>query len=202
MKLYAYRYCPFSRRVRIALAEKGIAFDYVELEPTAPHPPEIAGKTPSPHGVPVLLVRNDLVLFDSTAIVRWLDGAYPHSLTPSALDQIALADGWAGWAPAKLYAPLHELQQGNDAKKSEAKKKLVEALRSAEGIIPASGWLVASMFSRADIAMAPALAILPPDVVSELPEKVRGYIERVKARDSVREICELDTLESRPSWAA
>lgn len=202
MKLYAYRYCPFSRRVRIALAEKGIDFEYVELEPTAPHPPEIAGKTPSSQGVPILLVRDDLVLFDSTAIVRWLDGAYPHSLTPSALDQIGLADGWAGWAPAKLYAPLHPLQQGNDKEKAEAKKKLLEALREADAIFPRDGWLVASMFSRADIAMAPAIAILPSDVVDALPAKVRGYVERVRARPSVRAVCELDEAEERPSRAA
>ena len=202
MKLYAYRLCPFSRRARIALAEKDIAFEYVELEPTAPHPKELAGKTPSSRGVPILVVRDDLVLFDSTAIVRWLDGAYPRSLTPGALDQIAIADCWAGWATSKLYPLLKPLQESDEAKKDEAKKKLVEALRGAEAVFPADGWMVASMFSRAEIAMAPALAILPPDVIAQLPKKVRAYVERLRARPSVREVCELDSLESRASWAA
>ncbi|MEO7092019.1 MAG: glutathione binding-like protein, partial [Polyangiales bacterium] len=118
------------------------------------------------------------------------------------LAQIALADSWAGWAPGKLYAPLKDLMTGDDAAKKAAKKTLVEALREAEAILPEDGWLVASMFSRADIAMAPALAVLPHDVLTKLPAKVRGYVDRLRARPSVREVCELNELESRPSWAA
>jgi glutathione S-transferase len=202
MKLYANRHCPFSRRVRIALVEKQIPYEYVEMSPTAEHPKELLGKTPSSSGTPILYVRDDLVLFDSTAMVRWLDGAYPHSLTPGALEHIAIADCWAGWAPARLYPSLYALTDGDDAAKKRAKRDLVEALRGAEALIPESGWLVASMFSRADIAMAPALAILPRAVMSQLPPRVRAYADRLRARPSVREVCEVQALESRPSWAA
>lgn len=202
MKLYAFRQCPFCRRVRIALAEKNIAFDYVELEPTAPYPAEIAGRTPSSSGVPVLFVRDDLVLFDSTAIVRWLEGAFPQSITPSALDHIALADSWAGWALGKLYSQLHPLQDGDEKAKAKAQKKLVATLQQADAAFPKDGWLVASMFSRGDIALAPALAILPPEVLKQLSSNMKRYIGRLRTRPSVREVCEIDTLESRPSWAA
>lgn len=202
MKLYAYRFCPFSRRARIALAEQGVAFEYVELEPKAEHPPELASKTPSKTGVPVLYVHDEFVLWDSSAIVHWVNSAFPTSLSPSAIEPIALADAWVGWASSKLYPAMKDLFHGDVASRRTAKDSITSALLGADALFPNEDWLLGSMYSHADIAMAPVLAVLPPDVVRRFSPKMQRYIEHLKERPAIREVCELESLEGRPSWAA
>ena len=211
MKLYAHRFCPFSRRVRIALAEKSIDVEYVELDPRAEHPREILGKTPSRTGVPVLAVKDDFVIWDSVAIVGWLDKAYPTSLTPSAMDSIALADGWTAWSSQRLYPAMKSLTPGSplalSAKKQEVEEattKLLSALRDADHLFPADdSWLVGNVFSYADVAMAPALAVLDGAIDTKMTARVRAYVERLRARESIREVCEIDVAHAqRPSKAA
>lgn len=195
MKLYAYRFCPFSRRARIALAELGVDFEYVETDPQETHPEEILGKTPSDTGVPVLAVRDDFVLFDSAAIIFWLDAAYPRSLTPSAREPQALARSWLGWA-ANLYGALEAMMAGDE----DAEGTIIEKLSKLESFISGE-WLVGNEFSIADIALAPVVGMLSTEAIESLPESVRAYVGRVRSRPSVREVLELD-LPERPSRAA
>jgi len=206
MKLYAYRYCPFSRRARIALDEKDVDFENVELEPTAKHPKEILGKTPASRGVPILEVRDDLVIWDSAAILSWLDMAYPSSLLPSTADAMVLAEAWLAWTTGKLYPSMKSLTPGSphandDKARVEAKKQLLDAVREAAPLFPADdGWMIGSTFSQADVAMAPALAVLDESSRAEMPANVRAYVERLRARESIQAVCELD--RDRPSRAA
>lgn len=199
MKLYAYRQCPFSRRVRIALAELDVQFEYVELAPDAPHPAELAGKVPSKSGVPVLFVRDDLVIWDSAAAMFWLDASYPKSLTPSARDPQAIARSWVGWAATKLYPVLHEMETSQASEQG-----LVKALREIEPFLGDGQWLGGSEISIADVSLAPAVAVLSTKAMEALPESVRAYVSKLRSRPSVREVCELDLPESgdRPSKAA
>jgi glutathione S-transferase len=200
MKLYAYRNCPYSRRVRIALAEHDVEYDYVELDPDAPHPEELVGKTPMKKGVPVLLVRDDFVLWDSTAILYWVDSAYPRSLLPSQREPQALAYAWSGFG-MKLYGKMKKVLAGGDDA-AAAEKAIVEALTTMDPVV-GNAWLVGSEISIADVTLAPVVAILSQKAVEKLPEKVRAWAGRVRARPSVREVCESDHTEgSRPSHAA
>lgn len=203
MKLYAYRYCPYSRRVRIALAEEEVEHDYVELAPDAPHPPELRGKTPSDKGVPIFMVRDDFVLWDSTAIIHWVDSAYPRSLLPSQREPAAYARAWQGWAVSKLMSDVDELYGGDARAKAAAEQRIVEKLREIEHMI-GDQWLVGDEFSVADIALAPAIAALSSKALESLPPKVRAYAGRLRSRPSVRNVCELDAPEAteRPSFAA
>jgi hypothetical protein len=51
--------------------------------------------------------------------------------------------------------------------------------------------------------MAPVIAALSSKDLESLPAKVRAYAGRLRARPSVREVCELDLPEQqRPSFAA
>jgi len=212
MTLYAHRYCPFSRRVRIALVEKSIDdVEYVELDPRAEHPREILGKTPSRTGVPVLQVKDDFVIWDSMAILGWLDKAYPASFTPGTMDVIALADGWTAWASSKLYPPMKHLTPGSpltraakDDERRAAESKLLSALRDAAPLFSeGDAWMVGSVFTYADVAMAPALAAVDDAMRAKMPERVRTYAERLRARASIRHVCEIDLAHAdRPSKAA
>lgn len=80
MKLYSGPLSLFSRKVEIALGEKGLAFDRVMVPFTQErgyqpkHPDVLAA---NPKGQVPVLVDGDLTLFDSTLIFEYLEEAYP-----------------------------------------------------------------------------------------------------------------------------
>jgi glutathione S-transferase len=75
--LYHFTLSPFSRRVRLALALKGLE---VELKDGRADPAyfEEAKRHWPLRSVPVLVESDGQALGDSTAIVHYLDGAYPE----------------------------------------------------------------------------------------------------------------------------
>jgi glutathione S-transferase len=78
--LYAGPLSLFSRKVSIALDEKGLEFTE-ELVPFTQErgyqPKHSAVLTHSPKGQVPILADGDLVLFDSTVILEYLEDAYP-----------------------------------------------------------------------------------------------------------------------------
>ena len=80
MKLYSGPLSLFSRKVEIALYEKGIDFERIEVDFTQtegyqPRHPAVLAANPK-RQVPVL-VDGDLTLFDSTVILEYLEDAFP-----------------------------------------------------------------------------------------------------------------------------
>ncbi len=80
MKLYSGPLSLFSRKVEIALREKGLAFEremvpFTQAAGYAPkHPAVLAA---NPKGQVPVLIDGDLTLFDSTLIFEYLEDAYP-----------------------------------------------------------------------------------------------------------------------------
>jgi glutathione S-transferase len=191
MRLYAHRYCPYSRRVRIVLAELALEVEDVELTPKAPHPPALAGKVPFEHGVPVLEVREDLVIWDSAAIVEWLDAAHPGSVMPSTRDEQARARAWVGWA-TQTYPMVKDVVLEKDPdKRAHAERAIAERLAKIEPLFTGE-WLVPPTCSIADLGLGPVVARLSSTTIGSLPTKTRAWAERLIARPSVRKVCELD----------
>src|SRR5262250_1630346 len=80
MKLYSGPLSLFSRKVEIALREKGLAFDremvaFTQAKGYQPKHPAVLAANPK-RQVPVL-IDGDLTLFDSTLIFEYLEDAYP-----------------------------------------------------------------------------------------------------------------------------
>ena len=76
--LYHYWLCPFSRKVRLILAEKKLDFE-LEVEEVWERRPEFMDLNPAGK-VPVLVDLNGTVVVDSMAIAEYLDEAYPDRL--------------------------------------------------------------------------------------------------------------------------
>src|ERR1700741_3046942 len=80
MKLYSGPLSLFSRKVELALGEKGLKFERVMVPFTQErgyqpkHPDVLAA---NPKGQVPVLVDGDLTLFDSTLIFEYLEDAYP-----------------------------------------------------------------------------------------------------------------------------
>ncbi len=80
MKLYSGPVSLFTAKVRVALAEKGLAYERVEVGWTIanryrPHHPDVVALNPK-REVPIL-VDGDVTLYDSTVIFEYLEDRYP-----------------------------------------------------------------------------------------------------------------------------
>ena len=102
--LHGYRYSVYLRVVRLALAEKGVAYDRVEVNPFAPDVPA-SYLALHPFGRVPALVHDGFVLYETGAITRYIDRAFPGPVLqptePQALarmDQIiAIVDSYGYW---------------------------------------------------------------------------------------------------------
>jgi len=113
MQLYSAALSLFSRKVEIALAEKGLAFDRVMVPFTqtvgySPKHPEVLAINPKGQ-VPVL-IDGDLKLYDSTVILEYLEDAYPTpALYPASPRERAQCRLWDVYADEILLAPVRAL---------------------------------------------------------------------------------------------
>ncbi len=113
MKLYSGPLSLFSRKVEIALHEKGIAFERVmvpfdQTNGYSPKHPDVLAANPKQQ-VPVL-VDGELVLYDSTVILEYLEDAYPaSSLYPKAAGPQATCRLLELYADEIMLVPLRAL---------------------------------------------------------------------------------------------
>src|SRR6266852_6085361 len=73
--LHGYRYSVYVRIARLALAEKGVAYDRVEVNPFAPDVPADYFAL-HPFGRVPTLVHDDFALYETGAITRYLDETF------------------------------------------------------------------------------------------------------------------------------
>ena len=106
-KLYTSILCPYAHRVRIVLAEKGLAPEQVEVDPRN-KPPELQalgafGK------VPVLEIQGRMIS-ESAAICEFLDEIFQlPQLMPAEPLQRAQVRMWVRFADARLYPNTQHL---------------------------------------------------------------------------------------------
>lgn len=113
MKLYSAPLSLFSRKVEVALDEKGLTFERVmvsfsQSKGYSPKHPDVLKANPKGQ-VPVLL-DNDLSLYDSTVILEYLEDAYPEQpLYPRVADDRARCRLLDLFADEILIVPLRAL---------------------------------------------------------------------------------------------
>ena len=102
MKLWSGTLSPFSAKVRIALAEKGLSVDITEIPWSRARlwgPKPEAFLAVSPKGEVPVLEDGDLAVVDSTVINEYLEERYPDvPLMPSAPDARAVCRMWEDMA--------------------------------------------------------------------------------------------------------
>lgn len=104
--LHGYRYSVYVRIARLVLAEKGVAYDQVEVDPFAPAiPAEYLAL--HPFGRVPTLVHDDFVLHETGAITRYLDRAFGGAaLQPREARALARMDQVIGIVDSYAYWPL------------------------------------------------------------------------------------------------
>src|SRR6185312_4038374 len=74
--LHGYRHSVYLRIVRLALAEKGTSYERIEVNPFAPDLPK-AYLELHPFGKVPALVHVGFAVYETAAIVRYVDRAFP-----------------------------------------------------------------------------------------------------------------------------
>jgi RNA polymerase-associated protein len=147
----------YSHRVRIVLAEKGINFETVEVDPE--NPPEDLMDL-NPYGVVPTLVDRDLVLYDAQVIMEYLDERFPHPpLMPvdpvsRAQSRMTLRRIQRDWDTC-----VDKLEQGKD--KAKVAKELCDSLIVISPIFEMKPFFLSDVLSLLDCAVAPILWRLP-----------------------------------------
>ena len=158
---------PFVRKVLVFAAEKGLV---AENKPTGLGPKSDEFMAISPFGKIPAFEDGDYKLCDSSAIVHYLDAAYPaHPLIPAeakARGRVVWFDEYADTIMFAAYAPIFwnralapRLKMPADpalADKAEA-EAVPPVLAYLESVIPASGYLVEDRLTLADIAVCGVL---------------------------------------------
>jgi len=193
LKLISFTTCPFVQRAVLVLREKDMAFDveYISLQ----NKPEWFLKL-SPRGkVPVVVVEDGRVLFESQAICEYLDETTAGvKLMPVDAFERARDRAWFAFAGEDLFGPLWRLETAKDAATlDEVQKAIEKSLGRVEEEMQGRQFLSGdgARFGMADVAIAPALFRFDVlkrefaiDLLARFPT-LEAWSARVLARDSV-----------------
>ena len=178
--LYGFPQSTFVRSARLALAEKGIAY---ELVPVYPGTPELVGL--HPFGRIPALRHGELVLFESLAICRYVDEAFDGpSLQPADPVPRAVMTQWVSAVSDSVYSavigayvlPLFLARMRKQEPDRAALDAALPALEKALGVVDdacaKADYLAGSDFTLADMFLFPIV-----HAASQTP----GARERVEA---------------------
>ncbi|HLG88567.1 MAG TPA: glutathione S-transferase family protein [Alphaproteobacteria bacterium] len=198
--LYHLWLSPFSRKIRIVLAEKGLPFDLV-LEKVWERRDEFLALNPAGE-VPVLVDVDGTVLAESQAIAEYIDEAYPERplIGPDTLAR-AETRRLVAWFDIKFNAEVTNNLVGEKLMKRVLRIGEPDAAAIRAGLAnihyhldyiaylsERRRWLAGDHFSLADIAAAAHLSSV--DYIGDVPwgdhPAAKDWFARLKSRPSFR----------------
>lgn len=201
-RLHHLQLSPFCRKVRLALAEKGIEVALIEEKPWERRPDFLA-LSPGAQ-VPVYVARGAPPLSDSTAIVEYLEDVQPDPpLLPGPPIDRAEARRLSQWFDGKFHTEataifLHEriykrmrgLGHPDSARLRLAAANLRAHLDYLAWMAERRRWLAGDRMSVADFAAAAHLSVL--DYTADVPwdhaPPAKDWYARIKSRPAFREL--------------
>ncbi len=195
LTLVSHALCPYVQRIAIALAEKGVAHDRVTVD--------FANKPGwffeiSPLGrTPVLKVCN-AALFESAAILEFLEETQPNPLHPADPVDRARHRAWIG-VGSECLNDIAGLYSAPDDATLEAKAAMLQArFRLLEGYLDYGPWFAGARFSLVDTVFAPVFRYF--DIFDRIADfgvfdglaKVPQWRTALSARPSVRDAVSSD----------
>ena len=202
MKLYSGPLSLFTAKVRIALDEKNLPYERIEVgwslaKRYEPHHPDVVALNPKKQ-VPVL-VDGDVVVYDSTLILEYLEERFPEpALYPSGLAERARCRQLEAAADEILFPAVWELIDGGfypaaagdtgaAQRSTAAKRRLAELQQEIDKQLTGREYLC-GRFSVADIGTfimlgtASTLGAPPAAACTQL----HAWLARMAARPAVR----------------
>ena len=193
LHLYHHPRSTFARRVRIALIEKKIEHEAIELNMAgrAHKAPEYLAR--NPYGRVPTIDDDGFVLYESAAILQYLDATRPKPpLTPSDAKgralvdmHLRLCDGQLGRYAGVILFPKRFLpkEKRDLPAMAQAKTEIEKHLAIVESTLGNRDYLVGDAFTLADIANLPFLHFLATMEIEPGP-RTAAWRTRLLARPS------------------
>jgi len=186
MTLYSGINDPYSHRVRLVLAEKGINADIVEVRPDE-LPEDLLHL--NPYGTLPTMVDRDLVLYEPGIIVEYLDERFPH---PPLLPVYPVARAKSRQMMYRIerdwYVLMKQIETGNEKESKAARKQLQDSLTSLAPLFAGKPFFLSDELTLVDCYVIPLLWRLPKLGV-ELPnaaKAIKTYAERLFKRPTFK----------------
>ena len=210
LKLISHKLCPYVQRAVIALTEKGVVFERVDID-LADKPDWFVAI--SPLGKTPVLQVGDVPIFESAVILEYLEETQPNPLHPA--DPLIRAEhrAWVEFGSAVLN-DIAGFYVAPDEATFKARTSQLEAwFARLEARAAAAPWFDGENFSLVDAVFGPVFRYF--DVFDEIVDfgilsgkpKLKRWRKALAARPSVRtavrpDYRELlrDFLERRNSW--
>ena len=189
ISIYGVPPSTFTRAVLMGCREKGIEYELVPTFPSTVGPLNPFGKIPA-------MTHGDVTLFESSAILRYLDNAFPGpKLWPADARAAAIVDQWVGAACDSL---LNSAQRYMAARfnflpvPAEMTRKYLDKSRE---VLPAfdrqlgkTRYVAGDMLTAADLVAAPPFFYFPEipelkDILDSQPN-CRRWMDEIAARPS------------------
>lgn len=220
-KLLHFSLDPFSRRIRLALAEYGIAFEAVEEKPWSPS--EALFTLNAAGTVPIFVEDGGAPISGIEAVTEYLEethGSTKKLIPGESATQRAEVRRLTGWFDTKFYAEVSEpivtekiirrfmsREMGGGAPDMGRVRYGLSRLRDHLDYIGAladeRSWLAGEELSNADLAAAAHLSVI--DYLGDIPwtdyPTAKGWYQRLKSRPSFRPLLS-DGLRGMPPLPA
>ena len=210
LKLISHKLCPYVQRAVIALTEKGVAFERIDVD--LANKPDWFLKI-SPLGRTPVLQVGDTAIFESAVILEYLEETEPKPLHPADPLRRAEHRGWIEFGSAVLN-DIAGLYSASDEATFTAKAAQLEArFARLEARVAASPWFDGEEFSLVDAVFGPVFRYF--DVFDEIGDfgilagkpKLARWRASLAARPSVKSAVSADYpallrdfLKRRNSW--
>ncbi|KAI5440523.1 probable glutathione S-transferase [Lathyrus oleraceus] len=148
---------PFGIRVRIALAEKGIKYTYIEEDlMSLKKSPLLLQMNPVQKKIPVL-IHNGKTIFESLIAVQYIDEVWNDRspLLPSDPYQRSQARFWAEYVDNKIYSIGRNIYTKKGEEQEVAKKEFIDTLKLLEEQLEEKSYFGGDKFGFVDISLIP-----------------------------------------------
>ena len=185
MTLYSDSNDIYSHRVRIVLAEKGVAVDILPVN-SDNLPEDLVDLNPY-NTIPTLVDR-ELVLYQSRIIMDYLDERFPH---PPLLPVYPVARAKSRLLMYRVehdwYRLFHQIENGEtQAQQDEARQLFQDSLQSVAPIFSEHDYFLSDDYSLVDCSIAPLLWRLPSLKVNlgAATKAINAYANRIFERET------------------
>jgi glutathione S-transferase len=210
LKLISHKLCPYVQRAVIALSEKGVAFERIDID-LADKPDWFLAI--SPLGKTPVLQVGDKAIFESAVILEYLEETERKPLHPA--DPLARAEhrGWIEFGSAVLNDIAGFYAAKDEAAFNAKADQLKQRFARLETGVAASPWFDGEHFSLVDAVFGPVFRYF--DVFDEIGDfgilagkpNLARWRKSLAARPSVRSAVSAnypallrDFVERRQSW--
>ncbi|MEP4377677.1 MAG: glutathione S-transferase family protein [Alphaproteobacteria bacterium] len=187
LKLVSHHLCPYVQRAVIALTEKNVPFERVDVD--LGHKPDWF-KAISPLGKVPLLRVDDTTIFESAVIVEFLEETQPQPLHPRDPLRRAQHRSWIEFSSAALNDIATFYRAPSAEILDESRLRLMAKFTQMEAHLRDGPWFDGDTFSLVDAALGPVFRYFDTfDVIGEF-----GFFDNLPRTQSLRA-----ALTGRPS---